>query len=88
MRAASYLAAADYWQQNVTHWTYTNTGPYGNHHYYVRINPANMSQSGSGPQVYEPGSYPDSGQSFLVKNGGGTQDERAVVDGGDRKSTV
>jgi glucoamylase len=82
VRAASYLAAADYWQQNVTHWTYTNTGPYGNHHYYVRINPANMSQSGSGPQVYEPTSYPESGQSFLVKNGGGTQDERAVVDGG------
>ncbi len=41
-----------------------------------------MSQSGSGPQVYDPSSYPDSGQSFPVKNGGGTQDERAVVDGG------
>lgn len=82
VRAAAYLAAADYWQQNVTHWTYTNTGPYGNHHYYIRINPANMSQSGTRPQVYEPSSYPDSGQTFVVKNGGGTQDERAVVDGG------
>jgi len=81
-RAGNYLAAADYWQQNVTHWTYTNTGFYGSGKYYVRINPASMSQSGSGPQLYEPTSYPDSGQSFLVKNGGGTQDERGVVDGG------
>jgi glucoamylase len=48
----------------------------------VRINPANMGRSGSGPQVYEPTSYPDSGQNYLVKNGGGTRDERAVVDGG------
>jgi glucoamylase len=90
-RAGSYLAAADYWQQNVTHWTYTNTGAYGSGKYYVRINPASKSgavslsspgSSGSGPQSYEPTSYPDSGQSFLVKNGGGMQDERAVVDGG------
>ena len=81
-RAGRYLAAADYWQQNVTRWTYTSTGFYGNGHYYVRINPASKSQSGGGPQVYEPTSYPDSGQTFLVKNGGGMQDERAVVDGG------
>jgi len=87
-RAGSYLAAADYWQQNVTRWTYTNTGFYGSGKYYVRINPASMNNSGSsgssgsGPQIYEPTSYPDSGQSFLVKNGGGPQDERAVVDGG------
>jgi glucoamylase len=93
-RAGSYLAAADYWQQNVTHWTYTNTGVYGNGKYYVRSNPASKSgavslssssspgSSDSSPQSYEPTSYPDSGQSFLVKNGGGMQDERAVVDGG------
>lgn len=81
-RAANYLAAADYWQQNVAGWTYTNTGPYGNGHYYIRINPANMSGAGAGPQVYNPSSGPDSGQTFTVKNGGGTQDERAVVDGG------
>ena len=82
VRAGKYLAAADYWQQNVTGWTYTNTGPYGNGHYYIRINPANMGGSGSGPQVYNPTSGPDSGQSFTVKNGGGTHDARAVVDGG------
>lgn len=81
-RAGGYFAAADYWQQNVTHWTYTNTGFYGNGHYYVRINPANVGGSGSGPQVYEPALYPDSGQRFVVKNGGGTHDEREVVDGG------
>jgi glucoamylase len=80
--AGNYLAAADYWQQNVTSWTYTNTGSYGNGHYYVRINPAGMSGTGTGPQVYNPTSYPDSGLTFTVKNGGGTQDERAVVDGG------
>lgn len=81
-RAGNYLSAADYWQQNVAAWTYTNTGPYGNGHYYIRINPAAMSGTGTGPQVYNPASYPDSGQTFTVKNGGGTQDERAVVDGG------
>ncbi|SAK88060.1 glucan 1,4-a-glucosidase [Caballeronia arationis] len=81
-RAGRYLSAADYWQQNVTRWTFTSTGFYGSGRYYVRINPANMGRSGSGPQVYEPTSYPDSGQNYLVKNGGGTRDERAVVDGG------
>lgn len=81
-RAGNYLAAADNWQQNVAPWTYTNTGSYGNGHYYVRINPSNMSGTGTGPQVYNPVSGPDSGQTFTVKNGGGTQDARAVVDGG------
>jgi glucoamylase len=81
-RAGNYLAAADYWQQNVTAWTYTNTGSYGNGHYYIRINPASMGGTGSGPQVYNPASYPDSGQTLAVRNGGGTHDERAVVDGG------
>ncbi|MBN3835039.1 glycoside hydrolase family 15 protein [Burkholderia sp. Ac-20344] len=82
IRAGNYLATADYWQQNLTAWTYTNTGSYGNGHYYVRINPANMSGTGSGPQVYNPASYPDSGQVFTIGNGGGVHDERAVVDGG------
>jgi glucoamylase len=81
-RAGNYLAAADYWQQNVVAWTYTSTGPYGNGHYYVRINPATMNGNGTRPQAYNPASTPDSGQTFTVKNGGGTQDERAVVDGG------
>jgi glucoamylase len=81
-RAGRYLAAADDWQQNVTRWTFTSNGFYGGGRYYVRINPASMNRSGSGPQVFEPSSYPDSGQSYLVKNGGGTRDERAVVDGG------
>jgi glucoamylase len=60
-RAGSYLAAADYWQQNVTHWTYTSSGAYGSGKYHVRINPANKSRtasSGSGGQSYEPTSYP------------------------------
>jgi glucoamylase len=81
-RAANYLAAADYWQQNIAGWTYTNTGPYGNGHYYIRMNPASMSGAGAGPQVYNPAAGPDSAQAFTVKNGGGTQDARAVVDGG------
>lgn len=81
-RAGKYLSAADYWQQNVTRWTFTSNGFYGSGRYYVRINPASMGRSGGGPQVFEPASYPDSGQTYLVKNGGGTRDERAVVDGG------
>ncbi|WP_087655518.1 glycoside hydrolase family 15 protein [Caballeronia terrestris] len=81
-RAGKYLSAADYWQQNVTRWTFTSNGFYGSGRYYVRINPASMGRSGSGPRVFEPASYPDSGQNYLVKNGGGTRDERAVVDGG------
>lgn len=81
-RAASYLRAADYWQQNVARWTYTDTGKLGGGRYYVRINPAGMSNAGSGPQVYEPATYPDSDQPYGIANGGGSRNEDMVVDGG------
>jgi glucoamylase len=81
-RAGAYLGAADYWQQNVTRWTYTDVGQLGNGHFYVRINPAGMSRTGNGPQKYEPTSYPDSDQHYDVANGGGNRSEDKVVDGG------
>jgi len=65
--AKTYLAKADAWQQNVTNWTYTNTGPLGGGHYFIRI---------------DDNTNPDDGAQLAVKNGGGNHDERSVVDGG------
>jgi glucoamylase len=65
--ARTYLAKADLWQQNVANWTFTNSGPLGNGHYFVRI---------------DDNTNPDDGATLAVKNGGGSHDERAVVDGG------
>ena len=79
--AGRYLAAADYWQENVEAWTSTATGRFGSR-YYIRINPAAMSNAGAGPQIYNPSSYPDSGQKFDVGNIGDWRDERDVIDGG------
>jgi glucoamylase len=65
--ARRYLALADSWQQNVTAWTFTNTGPLGNGHYFIRI---------------DDNTNPDDGATLAVKNGGGNRDERSVIDGG------
>lgn len=65
--AKTYLAKADAWQQGVTAWTFTNTGPLGNGHYFIRI---------------DDNTNPDDGATLGVKNGGGNHDERSVVDGG------
>ncbi|HWW08306.1 glycoside hydrolase family 15 protein [Collimonas sp.] len=80
--AATYLRTADYWQQNVAGWTYTNTGPLGNGQYYIRINPAGKSGTGSGPQIYNPTSGPDAASTFTIGNGGGSHDQRKIIDGG------
>lgn len=80
--AAKYMSAADYWQQNVSGWTYTNTGPLGAGHYYMRINPSGKSGSGVGPQVYNPTNGPDSATNYTIGNGGGTHDQRKIIDGG------
>jgi glucoamylase len=61
------MAKADLWQQNVAAWTFTNTGPHGNGKYYVRIT-ANKN--------------PDAGSLLTIGNGGGTYDQRAIIDGG------
>ncbi|MET3132590.1 glucoamylase [Oxalobacteraceae bacterium GrIS 1.11] len=80
--AATYLRTADYWQQNVASWTFTNTGPLGNGKYYFRINPAAKSGAGSGPQVYNPSSGPDAATVYTIGNGGGSHDQRKIIDGG------
>jgi glucoamylase len=81
-RAGRYLAAADYWQQHVTAWTFTTTGPHGDGRYYIRLNPSLRSNDGSGLERFEPEAGPDAPLSFTINNGGGTHDQREVVDGG------
>ncbi|WP_437603885.1 glycoside hydrolase family 15 protein [Sorangium sp. So ce590] len=80
--AARYMAAADVWQQSVDRWTFTNTGYHGDGKYYIRINPSARGNTGTGPQVYNPVSGPDAAISFTIGNGGGTHDQRYIVDGG------
>jgi glucoamylase len=80
--AAKYLAAADRFQQRVEDWTFTTTGPWGDHKYYVRINAAKEGNTGRGPQRYNPTSGPDAATEIQDRNGGGKRDQRRVVDGG------
>lgn len=80
--AARYLAAADFWQQSVERWTFTTTGYHGDGQYYLRINPSPRGNFGSGPQRYNPVSGPDEAITFTIGNGGGTHDQRYIVDGG------
>lgn len=80
--AARYLAAADYWQENVAAWTYTSSGAFGNGSYYIRINPAGRAGTGTDRASFAPTAGPDTPQTLSVKNGGGSHDARRVVDGG------
>lgn len=80
--AATYMRTADYWQQNVTGWTYTNTGPLGSGQYYIRLNTSGKIGTGSGLHYYDPSSGPDTATSITIGNGGGTHDQRKIVDGG------
>lgn len=81
-RAATYMRVADYWQQNVQGWTYTSTGIFGSGKYYIRLNPASKVGSGSGLSYYGPSFGPDTANYVSIGNGGGTHDQRKVVDGG------
>src|SRR5262249_39336414 len=65
--ASNYLAHADDWQRNVARWTATTTGPYGNGNYYLRITENND---------------PNDGARIEINSGGGTFDEREIVDAG------
>jgi glucoamylase len=65
--AALYLAAADDFARNVERWTATTTGPHGDGNYYLRLS---FDED------------PDDGAPFDVGNGGGTFDEREIVDAG------
>ena len=65
--ASIYLAAADDFARNVERWTATTTGPHGDGNYYLRLS---FNED------------PEDGQPFDVGNGGGTFDERVIVDAG------
>jgi glucoamylase len=65
--AAIYTAAADDFARNVERWTATTTGKYGDGNYYLRLS---FDED------------PDDGQPFDMGNGGGTFDEREIVDAG------
>jgi glucoamylase len=66
-QAASYQSTALSWASQVDNLTYTTTGSYGNGAYFLRITP-----DGS----------PNSGASISIQNGGGSHDDRTVVDPG------
>jgi glucoamylase len=65
--ASIYLAAADDFARNVERWTVTTNGPHGDKNYYLRLS---FNED------------PDDGAPFDVGNGGGTFDEREIVDAG------
>jgi glucoamylase len=65
--AVVYIAAADDFARNVERWTATTTGKYGDGAYYLRLS---FDED------------PDDGAPFDVGNGGGTFDEREIVDAG------
>jgi glucan 1,4-alpha-glucosidase len=65
--AALYLATADDWQRTLKRWTVTSTGPLGDGHYFIRI---------------DDNTDPDDGHQLEINNGGGSYDERGIVDAG------
>jgi glucoamylase len=65
--AVTYQDTARSWASQVDNLTYTTTGPYGDGHYFLRI-----TQDGN----------PNSGADITIANGGGTHDDRTVVDAG------
>jgi glucoamylase len=62
-----YASYADYFQQLVANWTFTTSGPLGSGSYFERI---------------DDNGNPNDGHSITLGNGGGTYDERSVVDAG------
>lgn len=65
--AAIYTATADDFARNVERWTATTTGKHGDGNYFLRIS---FNED------------PDDGQPLDMGNGGGTFDEREIVDAG------
>ena len=62
---AQYLATADYWQSMVESWTFTTSGSIGDGNYFERI---------------DDNGNPNDGHSLHISNGGGSYDERSIVD--------
>jgi len=63
--AATYQSTAQSWASELDSLAYTTTGPYGNGHYFLRITPDGQ---------------PNAGTSIGISNGGGSHDDRTVVD--------
>jgi len=85
--AANWLNAADYWQQNVTGWTYTTQGcpNIGSNcngaSMYMRIN-TSSAQGGALPGGWNPSAYPNPNMSIEIGNNGGTHRAIDIIDGG------
>jgi glucoamylase len=85
--AANWLNAADYWQQNVTGWTYTTQGcpnvssNCNSTNMYIRINTSG-AQGGSLPSGWNPTAYPNPNMLIGIGNGGGTHRAIDIIDGG------
>jgi glucoamylase len=62
-----FTSYADYYQQLVQDWTFTTSGPLGNGYYFERI---------------DDDANPNDGHTINIANGGGSHDERSVVDAG------
>ena len=62
---ASYLVKADYWQSMVESWTFTTSGSIGDGNYFERI---------------DDNGNPNDGHILNISNGGGSYDERSIVD--------
>jgi glucoamylase len=63
--ASTYLSTADAFEQDLDADTYTTSGPYGSGDYYLRITSD---------------AEPNNGTSISIANGGGSHDDRTVVD--------
>jgi glucoamylase len=85
--AANWLNAADYWQQNVTGWTYASQGcpnlnsNCNNTPMYIRINTSGPN-GGSLPGGWNPSAYPNPNVSIEIGNNGGTHRAIDIIDGG------
>jgi glucoamylase len=85
--AANWLNAADYWQQNVTGWTYTTEGcPNVNSNcnstsMYMRIN-TSSPQGGGLPGGWNPSAYPNPNMPIGIGNNGGNHRAIDIIDGG------
>jgi glucoamylase len=83
--AASYLAKADDWQQNVESWTVTTNGPYSPKPYYLRLtkdaqpnNPTTYSIGDGGPSAADQRSIVDPSFLELVRLGVKAPDDTAI----------
>jgi glucoamylase len=85
--AANWLNAADYWQQNITGWTYTTQGcpnlksNCNSTSMYMRINTSG-AQGGALPSGWNPSAYPNPNMSISISNNGGNHRAIDIIDGG------